>query len=91
MHKGRGEVQAEWSNAGTTCNEKNERRNRGCKEPKQEESDLDHVQVHHHAGTSWDRKWKWQQESNTCITASVKAQGTHLGRISTFDCKGGRD
>ena len=88
MRKGRGKVQREWPSEETTCNERDVRRDGGCKEPKQEENDLYHVQVHHHAGTPWDQKRKWQQGSNTCTIASVEAQGTHLGRISTYDCKG---
>ena len=87
MHKGRGKVQREWPNEETTCNERDVRRDGGCKEPKQEGNDLHHVQVHHHAGTPWDQKRKWQQGSNTCIIASVEAQGTHLGRISTLIAK----
>ena len=63
----------------------------GVGERTREGNDLYHVQVHHHAGTPWDQKRKWQQGSNTCIIASVEAQGTHLGRISAFDCKGDRD
>ena len=91
MHEGGGEVQVEGANTTTTCNERDKQQDRGRRHQEQGENDVEDVQVQHHAGTPWDRKRKWQQGSNTCITASVEAQGTHLGRISTFDCKGDRD
>jgi hypothetical protein len=45
MHKGRGKVQREWPSEETTCNERDARRDGGCKEPKQEEDDLDDAPV----------------------------------------------